>query len=266
MTKRSWVISIMAGLILGLAMLVTHLPQDWTSVVHASPEAEPILNLMLNSPNTWRTARGEMNITFYGRDGSSQTFINKFEVALPYQAYIESEEQGNPNNKMIWISDGDKYYTLDTNQQKFIESAIPAFAKGASKAPTSVSKIAPGVVHGYPFAMIINMPIKDYLFPVYFPQGKGLYTLQGEETIIGQPAWIIMFTYNDNDKDTTNDVTSTAWIDKETGIILKNIIKRPSYVGGIGIEMAFISLDIDKEVDVQKMTKPIGYKFTPFNP
>jgi outer membrane lipoprotein-sorting protein len=265
MKKKNWIPSLIAGIILGRIIFVGRLYNQNPVSTQKSEELNQIFALMLNSHTTWQTLAGEAEITLYAPDGSSQKFINQFEFSAPYNAYIESVESGNADNKVIWISDGENYYLLDLKQKQFFKNKIPDFAKDTSKMPNSLDEVSSSESYEYPFSLIISLPIKDYIFPAGFTQGLGNYMVKGEEIILGRETWVVIFTIDNNDTNSNTVVTSTFWVDKETGIILKNIIFRPDYTGGIGSEMSVSKIIINSEVDTKKMRKPAGFEFSPFN-
>ena len=91
-------------------------------------------------------------------------------------------------------------------------------------------------------------PVGEYLYPQWLAQGKGItYNLVGEDTILNRKVWIITYIkYN---------AEVTAWIDEETGIIVKYI---QSMDGRPFEEMTFTQLEVNSPVDRTLFILPSG--------
>ena len=110
MTKRDWLLSIVAGLILGGLIVSFGLTKG--ASVSASGDIEEVLNLILNSHTKWQTIQGQAEVVWYSQDGSTQTYLTDFAIAQPAQAYFDAINKDGTGNDGLWISDGKKTYTM----------------------------------------------------------------------------------------------------------------------------------------------------------
>jgi outer membrane lipoprotein-sorting protein len=244
MQKKDWSVSIVAGIILGMLVLVFQtlgvLPNPQSA--HAANSAEKALAQTLGSYKTWQTFQGEAKITQYNSDGSPGTDVIHVEITQPMQvfiSYIASENKDLLGKK--WVSDGEKIYLIDDQNLSYIEGNIPSFAKDTSYIPQSLSEIKRGEVYDHPTEMLVSNPIMEYIYPVWFAQGNtgSTYQLLGEENIAGRPTWKVTLQ--------TKYDYATAWIDQETGIILKYYQEMVD--GQAVVNMEFKWLEINKQLD-----------------
>jgi outer membrane lipoprotein-sorting protein len=171
------------------------------------------LTLTLNSYTKWDTVRGEAQITFYGPKGEKQIFVDKFDIAQPNKANIESISLNGVGQDTIWISDGGLSYSLDEASKTYTSMKLPSFINDYSRLPKTLSEITADTVYNHPFALVIPFPIREYIYSEWFSQGGGKYSLLGEENILGRSTWAI-----EHQKGT--DIVK-AWVDQQTGVILK---------------------------------------------
>jgi outer membrane lipoprotein-sorting protein len=117
--------------------------------------------------------------------------------------------------------------------------------------PATLSDIKPNGVKFYPLSTIINAPIREYLFPSWFPQGHDgdTYTLEKNETFLGRKVWVIHLQTIYNDE-------TTVWVDKTTGIILKAV---QLMNGNPFLDMTFTSFTVNEKVDPSVFEVPQGY-------
>jgi outer membrane lipoprotein-sorting protein len=96
--------------------------------------------------------------------------------------------------------------------------------------------------------MVIPLPIRDYLYPQWFPQGGGTFTLSGEDIVLDRKTWVV-------EREKELDFTK-AWIDKQTGVILKYT----QQVAGIPfLEVEITNIKYDVPIDIDIFSPAIGY-------
>ncbi|GAB4580605.1 MAG: hypothetical protein Fur0022_33470 [Anaerolineales bacterium] len=257
MTKRDWLLSIIAGLILG-GLLISFGLTKGTSV-SASGNLEEILNLILNSHTKWQTIQGQAEVVWYSQDGSTQTYLTDFAIAQPAQAFFDTTNKEGTGNEGLWISDGEKAYALDKVARTYSESRIPAFALDLSMLPTSLSEVEQGITYGHPFALIIPSPLKDYIYSSWVAEGKGMYSLMGQEKISDRAAWVIEY------KESFEGELSEhfqIWVDQKTGVILKfiqfNLNKE--WKAELFVEATMTSINFDQPIAPEKFSVPETYQ------
>lgn len=214
MTKRDWFVSAGVGIVLGIVGAIASLPKSIHSQsVNASNGIDVALALTLNSHTKWDTALGIARFTFYGPEGETQVYVDSFEVASPNKAHIESISLDGKGQNTAWISDGEMTYALDGASKTFESAVLPQFSQDFSDIPQQLSEVAADMVYHHPFAMVIPLPIRDYLYPQWFPQGGGNFILSGEEYVLDRKTWVV-------EREKGSEFVK-AWVDQETGVILK---------------------------------------------
>lgn len=265
MRGREWMVVVIAGVILRMvfvALGVTFFSGTQGSAFSTS-DVNDVLNLMLNSHDSWKTARGEALITFYSPDkeGIEQSFLNSFEISLPDMAYFESKDATSKKPVLTWISDGENIYQLDYTDDtngKMTVGSVPGYTKDTSMIPASVEKIERGVSYPHPLTLAIPFPVSECLFPQYFPQGLGTFELLGEEKIIGRNTWIIKFSFTGH-TDTPMQESgyyTLVWVDQAIGVILKYESYNPTYPKGKDYSIEFSEFETDILVNTARMTNP----------
>jgi outer membrane lipoprotein-sorting protein len=249
MTKKDWLVLTTFIVILGTIGGITFL----SNVIHlqsvnASTGVEEALTFTLISHNKWETVLGDAHFTFYGPRGETQTYVDRFVISNPNKAYIESISLDGKGQNTAWISDGVKIYSLDESSKIYQIVDLPQFSQNFSKLPEQLSEVSSDTVYHHPFAMVIPLPIRDYLYPQWFPQGGGTFTLSGEDIVLDRKTWVV-------EREKELDFTK-AWIDKQTGVILKYT----QQVAGIPfLEVEFTSIKFDIPIDNDIFSPTIGY-------
>jgi hypothetical protein len=259
MKKRDWMISVLSGLILGITALLAGFSGGLAPTVigRASSDTDKILTLVLNSHNTWQTVKGEAKVVWYGPKGDTQTYLSSFEVIQPNQALIETTSVDGLNPSGVWISDGFKAYNLNPANKTYSEEVLPKFTQDFSILPKTLDQVKTNSINNYhviynnPFALVIPVPIREYLYPEWFAQGTGNYDLVGTDSVAGRNVWVVSCI--------TETSIAKAWIDQGTGIILKFTQETNSQKV---VEVIFTSLSLDVPVDPQIFTLPSGYQLT----
>lgn len=253
MKRKDWIVSVFAGLVLGVLGLVTGVTNNFIHPQPANAE-QPIdvaLSAILTSQSRWHTVQGEAEFNWYSDDGSIQTYINKFALSQPDNVYVEVFDQTGLGVDGIWISDGENIYDLNKESKTYVQAVFREALKDTSNLPKNLSEIKPNSVKFYPLATVINAPIREYLFPSWFPQGRDgdTYSLEKDNEFLGRKVWVIhLHTVYDDD--------TTVWVDKSTGIILKS---SQSIGGKPFLEMVFTSFQVNEKIDPEIFKVPQDY-------
>lgn len=255
MRPKDWSVSVLAGVILGVLMIMSHTFGYLSQAqrVSAASDAEKALSKTLQSHTKWSSIRGEAQLIQYDADGKPHTDVIRVEITQPLKAnigYQASDDTGKINKK--WISDGEKIYQVDDQNLSYTESNIPPFAQRPDFMPKTLVDVKNGEIYHHPFEMSISNPVMEYVYPVWFAQGSSdaKYQLLGEESIAERPTWKI-------DLQTSTDHV-TAWIDQDTGVILKY---RQESNGQMIVEMEFTWTEFDKYIDEQEFSSPDKTKY-----
>ncbi|MBN2117784.1 MAG: hypothetical protein JW730_14505 [Anaerolineales bacterium] len=255
MRKQDWLVSIIAGILLGVVATVLGLPGKLAiQPGRAAGSIDNVLTLILNSHTHWSTIKGEAEVTWYGPNGGTQTYINQFQISQPYSAYINIINKDQPGfNEGLWISDGQKIYELDKTKKSYTENNIPDFAKKFVLMPKNLSEVSTDVVYNHPFSLLIPAPVKEYIYPEWFVQGNSTlsYQVTGQEQVLGRDTWVVLLK--------TKTGETTAWIDQATGMILRYEQKEN---GQLSEKMAFTSLEVDSSINANTFMVPAGYTLT----
>mgnify|MGYP000925459724 FL=1 len=250
MTKKNWIFSITIGIVFGVIgglLGIPHLLQ--AKPVSAASTADDVLNTTLNSSLKWNTVQGTAVIVWYGENDEKQEYLNTFAIQQPNLANISVKNADGSVAASEWISDGSKAYNIDPQAKTYAGGTLPAFSKDFSLLPTTLEAAKnTDAIYRHPFGMLIPSPVGEYLYPQWLAQGKGItYNLVGEDTILNRKVWIITYIkYN---------AEVTAWIDEETGIIVKYI---QSMDGRPFEEMTFTQLEVNSPVDRTLFILPSG--------
>lgn len=257
MKQKDWATSITSGIILGILILALqsfgYIPH--TRNAQAASNVEKMLTKTLQSDKKWSSIQGEVQLTQYDANNNPHVDVVTVDIEQPLKAnvaYKTSDDQVKINNKLV--SDGVKIYKIDDGNLSYAENDIPAFAKKTDFIPRTLADIKRGEVYPFPFAMLIDNPIMEYVYPVWFAQARSgsKYELLGEETIAGRSTWKV-----DLLTDTDHVI---AWIDQDTGVILKYFQESG---GQTVVEMEFTSIQFNNHIDAKKFSAPDKIKYHP---
>ncbi len=145
MKSREWLTSVLAGVILGVAGLITGVSPHFFAALSARAQSptDAVLSTILTSHTRWHTVQGEAKFIWYSDDGSTQTYINKFDLSQPDHVYVEVIDQTGLGVDGIWISDGANIYDLNKRNKTYTQGAFRNSLKDASNLPTNLSEIVP---------------------------------------------------------------------------------------------------------------------------
>ncbi|PIV28801.1 MAG: hypothetical protein COS37_00145 [Anaerolineae bacterium CG03_land_8_20_14_0_80_58_20] len=254
MKKRDWIVSIISGITLGMLFVSsgaysTVLAQKQTVV---TGPLNQIIATALNSHTRWQTLQGEAEVTWYGSNEETQTYLMNFEISQPVKGRIETTSKETNGNDGIWISNGERIYDLRNADKTYVEGSIPAFAKDLSQLPLTIMDVRKDMPMPHPFAMFISSPLRDLIYPTEFIQSSELSSLRliGEETILGRKVWVIVR------EDSSTDY-SKVWVDKSTGIFLRY----EQYMNGEKwMDLSFKSLEFNPAIHPSTFELPSGYR------
>ena len=253
MKRMDLIVSLLTGIVLGILGLATGVTNNFLApqAALAKSPLDVALSTMLTSQTRWHTVQGAAEFLWYGNDGKTQSYTNKFALSQPGKVYVDVIDNTGVGVDGLWISDGQNIYDLNKKTNTYVQSAFPNKLRDTSNLPTSLSEINTVGVRFYPLATIINAPIREYLFPSWFPQGhKGdKYSIKREGNFLGRKVWVIEF-------DTIYKDKVTAWVDQQTGIILKynQLINGKKF-----LEMTFTAFQVNGKISPGMFSVPQNY-------
>jgi outer membrane lipoprotein-sorting protein len=238
-------VAVLIGLV-GLSLFLIGWREPHWALSLQNPEVEDVLNLMLNSHERWETVQGESTVVWH-RNGETQTYSTKFAFQLPDKVMVTMTEAPSFIEKKAWISDGEFTYDINRHQKTYSQNKLPAFAYDTSLIPNSVAETSDIYMYHHPLALLTPAPVAEYVFPQWFGQGSkdATYELIGEEKILGRDAWVIDLTIRSSH--------DTAWIDQETGVILKYVKEKD---GALWQDFEMNSILFDEEIPEDTFAVP----------
>ena len=277
--RKDLLISIVAGLIVGIAILIVGLgPQPAmasqsvtiSSIARVAPKPavpitekssiEDILGLMLNSHTMWKTLKAEA-ITVWQPTKEPQTVYTTIEIKQVSKVRLSIKQYDDNNKQMFdtqWISDGYKAYEQDNLLRRYTEYVLPSFAHSVDDfGPQSDPNLGYPVIVRHPMAVLIPSPVADYLYPTGLIQRQGKFGVLGVETISSRVAVII--TWVGFDENGLQTGKATFWVDSYTGIILKAQVYGGDSWDDIAEETTIVNIVFDSGIE------PTTFVFTPFS-
>ncbi|MCB2178572.1 hypothetical protein KQH61_04070 [bacterium] len=202
-------------IILIYVLIVSGCSASQETPADSAPTVTDILNLVLTSHTTWHSVEGTARTAWHMDGEEDQIFTTAFTFIQPARGKIVPLAGPDFLDKISWISDGSKI--LETNLTTGVQtiSDLPRFASDTSMIPQNVDEVDPDTVYRHPFTGLVPSPLSEYIFPNGFAQGgpDTVYELIGQESVIGRETWVMTATVRGQ--------TVTAWIDQQTGVILK---------------------------------------------
>lgn len=176
---------------------------------------DEILQQVSSSHTHWQTIQGSAMIVWTGPSGDEQEYRQEFAISQPASARFLSTQSAVAPPFDLWLSDGNDIYEADTASQTYKTRPLPAFAFDLSvlDAPTDGPDRVAAI---HPFSMQIPSPIAQYVYPHWFAQQvlpQGRYSVEGVDEWLNRPVWLVKYE--------STDVSSLAWIDQQTGVILR---------------------------------------------
>ena len=249
MLKKDIKISISTGILLGvlaLALLLSGwIESHWALGLQV--DTKDVLDSILVSHTKWRTIQGIAKTTWSVKNEGTQVYTTEFAFEQPGKALVKLIETPNLLDKTAWLSDGEFSYFINLETNTYVEDLLPTFATDLSMLPSNVNETTAGVIFLHPMTLLTPSPVAEFIFPHGFAQGKEgtVYKIIGEEEISGQETWIISM-------ETSLD-SVTAWIDKQSGIILRYVQETN---GELFMEFEVLSINFDAEIAQGAFTPP----------
>jgi outer membrane lipoprotein-sorting protein len=211
-------------------------------------EVEYVFNFMLHSHEHWKTIQGEATVVWYTPlNVQTQTYSTKFAFQLPGKAMVTLTEAPSFIEKSAWISDGEFTYEINLEQKTYSQNKLLAFVYDTSLIPNSLSEASDIYMYHHPFALLTPSLVAEQIFPHWFAQGSAdaTYELIGEEKILGRDTWVM--------EETIRSSHITAWVDQETGVILKYIAEKD---GTLWEDFKMNSVLFDAEIPEETFALP----------
>lgn len=250
MRQKYVLIGIFILIMLGLIGGILFLPKlSQTDKQNALSPLDNALTLTLNSHHKWSTIQGEAIITLDGPDSQKQKNTETFQIVQPNKALLALFESDLTSPVQQWISDGTNIYIVENTAHAYSSSPLPKFSKDFSLLPVTLEAArTTDAVYRHPFGMLIQYPVGEYLYPQWMAQGKGSYSFVGNDTVLDRPVLVINIQNGNGD--------ATAWIDQETGIIMKYVQNKD---GRQFLDMVFTQFIVDSPIEISAFSIPEGY-------
>ena len=257
MKKMGLIVSILSTIILA-GIMAGCAPGAASSQPGATETAsqsalEGALATTLTGYTHWQTVQGEAEFTWYGKDGKPENVINKFALSLPDKARVDTIVNSNADADKMWISDGQNIYEVSTKAKTYAQRTFPKeqMDSDMSKLPTRLNQLHPDGIITHPLTKMIIAPIGKYIFPTWFPGARigDNFTITQETTFLNRKVWVIAV-------HTIDKQDSSAWVDQQTGIILKY---DQAVNGKKFLEMQFTSFNVDGKISPEVFNLPSGY-------
>lgn len=167
--------------------------------------------LMLHSAEHWNSLFAEADLISYPPDGGQATpTVDHVRVWIEQPARFRLIVQpGMGGAQRLTVSDGQQVRS-DTGET----GPLPADIATPFVPPPGPSD----TITLHPLGMALGLPlVGDLLFPVGVAQRSGTYQVSGQDTVAGRTAQIIDWSY------VTGQVNDRLWIDRETGVVLRQV-------------------------------------------
>lgn len=167
--------------------------------------------LMLHSAERWNSLFAEADLISYPPEGGPATpTVDHVRVWIEQPARFRLIVQpGMGGAQRLTVSDG-RQVRSDNGE---IGALPPDIATPFAPPPGPADSIT---LH--PLGSALGLPVVgDLLFPVGLAQRSGTYRVSGQDTIAGRAAQIIDWSY------VTGQVNDRLWIDRQTGVALRQV-------------------------------------------
>ena len=189
------------------------------------PRLQRVLRLMLNSDRLWQSLDVRARYTEYAYQANPQaptapdtaqgktTFIEEIHIRKPwavtYRQFLEG--QSKPRYQVAWQANATQTGRRDD------QASADRFQRELAWLPRTLDAVQPGYVIDHPLVRLIPARAMDMLFPTWLAQqattGKAL-VYQGQATLFGRTVSRIRL-------DEGGGAVVTAWVDDQTGILLR---------------------------------------------
>jgi Tol biopolymer transport system component len=188
-------------------------PQPDAVILTVDSTSEQIQQAMIQSAAKWTTLQFNGTITWFGADGSTQSFQERAWIdSLNNRFKVELNGVTNAADKIVRFSDGATVYNLNLNSGLVETSSYPDSARVGQYIPP----VSEGVAYPNPIWGQMGTPLSEMAFSSNYAQGGGTFkalnleTIAGRETLAGEwtPA-------------SQTQVAYKFWFDTSTAVILK---------------------------------------------
>ncbi len=220
MRPKNWVISIVAGLAIGISLVATGLANSFLHPVPVSAQSPvtDVISLMRNSHAKWSSVSMDATTVWY-TDAGTQNVNMSVQIQQPNKvnAYSkQTDESGNLIVDYLWMTDGDKIYEQNNMAKTYTVYDAPEFARlSFEEFSRSMPKADVPVIARHPIAILMPSPMADYIYPTGLAQRTGKYSLEPSSQALGKPAFVLDYQNNDSSQ------LQKYWVDMKTGMILK---------------------------------------------
>lgn len=182
-------------------------------ILRVDSTSEQIQQAMLQSASKWMTLRMNGTITWFGTDGSTQSFQEQTWIDPSNNRFkVELNGVTNASDKIVRFSDGTTVYNLNLVSGLTETSAYPDFARVGQYVPP----VSEGVAYPNPIWGQMGTPLSEMAFSSNFAQGGGTFKALNLETIAGRETLIVEWT-----PPSQTQVAYKFWLETRTAVILK---------------------------------------------
>jgi hypothetical protein len=188
-------------------------PASYFDTLSAGATSEQIQQAMTQSAAKWTTLQMSGTITWFGADGSTQSFQEQVWIDPPNNKFkVELYGVTNAVDKIVKFSDGEKVHNLNLNSGLVETSPYPDFARVGQYIPP----VSEGVAYPNPIWGQMGTPLSEMAFSSNFAQGGGTFKALNLESIAGRETLAVEWT-----PASQNRVAYKFWLDTQTAVILK---------------------------------------------
>jgi len=220
MKHKDWLVSIMAGLIIGLLFSITGITNSFNSVQssNAISSSANAVAQMRSSDTKWSSLSAEGTTIWYTDKGTENVKMS-VQINQPNKVklqILQTDENGDLVFDYVWVTDGDKIYEQNNIKKTYTLYDVPAFARlsHADLVLTTPKEDTPSITR-HPIAMLMPSPLADYIYPIGLSQRTGTYSLEANNQTLGRPVFVLDF-MGDNASE-----HQKLEVDQSTGIIIK---------------------------------------------
>jgi len=183
------------------------------AILRADSTSEQIQQAMIQSAAKWTTLKINGSITWFGADGSIQSFQEQAWIDPSNNRFkVELNGVTNAADKIVRFSDGETVYNLNLNSGLAETSHYPNSARVGQYIPP----VSEGVAYPNPIWGQMGTPLSEMAFSSNYAQGGGTFKPLNLETIAGRETLVVEWT-----PASQTQVAYKFWLDTRTAVILK---------------------------------------------
>lgn len=182
-------------------------------ILRVDSTSEQIQQAMTQSAAKWITLQMNGTITWFGADGSTQTFQEQTWIDPANNRFkVELNGVTNAVDKVVRFSDGATVYNLNLTSGLAETSSYPDSARVGQYIPP----VSAGVAYPNPIWGQMGTPLSEMAFSSNFAQGGGMFKAVNLETVAGRETLAVEWT-----PASQTQVAYKFWLDTRTAVILK---------------------------------------------